>query len=1074
MACVIPLFAYRVFLTNSRVHPLPDITVNQDGLGGNTCINGLKDVKVVLHTFLRKGEALEISTEVTHPPIRGDPCYALANHAASAGAAKKAMTILRNISVIGFCISAMKRGHLEVPEDVAQLAPTDQKIADQTYENLRLLVADSKRTRQVLQLAVCISPLVAFLPMDLVKQSVCPEELLINHRRFGTEKPSKLRSIEDDIWRELFQLSDGVKTPSQVFVSCRQKADAWLKECALDPATCTFYGRESYIPFEPTMSPFNAYVSLLEGSHLSNAARYWVRDEGRALQPSAPYSQPPEIPSGIHVIPTLPLGSPSQTPSTLSQRSDRPSRAPSASTQPPQRPSRASSVRSQSPDSPPHTRTTPAQPPDAPSQPPTSTKADKGKEKCDGVPMRTSLRLKALDKPTQPTPPQPLPPARPGKRKPKRSRNADLLETPNRVQAQRGGSECDSGRNENLAGSPNDIPLVEYETILAISPDDLEEINDNIAHKIEMDEGYIYQYTPKALLTLDTPTQRHWPSSVRSHLLWDGTGGKHVYHPSIHNPADYDTWEDVFSAAQTSQNGCARPFFLDRAEESIIYRCTEAEYSAMTDSAVQDILRRQNIVITGCSDRKVKFNLTGLESLGDLDEPVDIQDQSIELDDTDPDFQQRVCQGTLRLLYDASVAPPEFQKSLNAIGLPMPEAGIRKAAYATDVRAFHRTKSDFACLRFLPGHAMLFGLAATVGAHHWWHVDSRGEATMVYVAVGQKLWVLAEPKDAARLWSTRVWSTEELDVRKLNYDKWHIEMVVLNAGDRLLMRPATPHAVLTTDNAICYGGHFLAASTLQRTVAGSIHTFFRGGVITNTNHPSFQSRMNTIACFFYKAIVLGDTHDLDEGHVPKFTTASGLTDLIVFACGIELQNAICPLSYKSTDDEHLVAMLENCGVSPDDALHRYDFSQSTHEMRVQNVHSRGRVIALLKFVFARIDVIDDRDGARLDPWFDLFIPTLAWFIHAIPTPLDLFWPEYPQVTVSAALPPRDAVSDDSDGDLGIDTPEESDLALQGMRAGDTLYFSCYTYITTPSSTKVSSRRTRSPSLAKGNRKRPRH
>ncbi|KAH6891821.1 hypothetical protein BKA70DRAFT_1440991 [Coprinopsis sp. MPI-PUGE-AT-0042] len=209
-------------------------------IGSNTCINGLRDVKVVLHTFLRKGEALETSTEVARPPIREDPCYVLANHVASAGAAKKAMTILRNISLIGFCISTMKR---IFPEDIAQLAPTDQKIADQTYENLRLLVADSKRKRHVLQLAVCISPLVAFLPVDLVKQSVCPEELLINHRRFGTERPSKLRSIEDDIWGELFQLSDGVKTPSQVFVSCSQKADAWLKECALDPATCTFYGQ---------------------------------------------------------------------------------------------------------------------------------------------------------------------------------------------------------------------------------------------------------------------------------------------------------------------------------------------------------------------------------------------------------------------------------------------------------------------------------------------------------------------------------------------------------------------------------------------------------------------------------------------------------------------------------------------------------------------------------------------------------------------------------------------------------------------------------------------------------------
>ncbi|KAH6879976.1 hypothetical protein BKA70DRAFT_1447684 [Coprinopsis sp. MPI-PUGE-AT-0042] len=1108
-------------------------------IGKNTCIQGLRDITAVLQTFLRKGEALDLSVEVAPPCVSEDPCYALANYAVSAGAVKKAMNILRNISLAGFCISAMKKGHLEVPEDVTWLAPAGVKIADRTLENLKALVMNTKHTRQVLQLAVCVSPLVLFLPIDLMKQAVCQEELLINHRRFGTEKPAQLRSMEDEVWRELFQLSDNVKTPSQVFMSCRERADTWLKGCAQDSATSTFFARA----FEPTMSPFTAYVTLPEGVHVSDATRFWIHDQDPPHQPFAIPSPPLNISSHAPAIPTqtpdvllLTAAAPtppptrlSQTPSTPSQHLDSPSQTPATSThrsqtpstpsqhldspsQTPATPSRrsqtpstpsqhldspsqtpatptrrsqTSSTPTQRPDTPSQTPATSSKPPDGSSQTPPSTKADNSKEKSAVVPLRASLRLKAIDKSAQ-EPPAPRPPTKPRKQKGKR-----------------GDEGSSSGGEES-----NVIPLVEYKGILAISPHDLAELNDDIAHKIEMDEGYIYQYTPKPLLTLDTPTQRYLPVPDKKHHLWDATGLEHVYQPLIHNPADYEAWEEVFSAARASQNGSARPFFLDRPDDSIIYRCTEAEYGALTDSTVQGILRRQNIVITGCSDRKVEFNLTGLETLWDLDKPIDIQDQSIELDDEDPDFQRRVCQGTLRLLYDASVAPPDFDKSLNAIGLPMPEAGIRKAAYATDVRAFHRTKLEFACLQFLPAYAMLFGLAATGGAHHWWHVDSRGEATMVYVAVGQKMWVLAEPKDPSRLWSTQVWSTKEADVRKLNYDDWHIEIVVLNAGDRLLMRPTTPHCVLTTENAICHGGHFLAASTLQRTVAGSIHTFFQGGVITNTDHPSFQGRMNTIACFFYKAIVLGDTHDLDKGHIPDFTTASGLTDLIVFACGIELQNAICPLSYKPTDDDHSVAMLKKCGVSPDDALQKYDFSQLTHKMRVQNVQSRSRVIALLEFIFARVDVIDQGDGSHLNPWFDLFIPTLAWFIHALQayasltslkpmdlfnrqlewttkrwpeleafshafrtissTPLVLFWPEFPQVTVS---PAHNAV----DGDSGnTDIPEESDLASKGLRAGDTMYFSCYAYITAASSTRVTPRRTRSPSLAEDARKRPRH
>ncbi|KAH6906912.1 hypothetical protein BKA70DRAFT_1223778 [Coprinopsis sp. MPI-PUGE-AT-0042] len=995
-------------------------------IGENTCIHGLRDIKTVLQTFLRKGDALDLSVDVAPPCAGEDPCYALANYAVSAGAAKKAMNILCNISLAGFCISAMKKGHLEVPEDITRLAPTDAKIADHMLANLKALVTNTKHTRQVLQLAVCVSPLVLFLPIDLAKQVVCQEELLINHRRFGTEKPAQLQIMEDEVWQELFQLSDHVKTPSQVFMSCRKKADTWLKGCTLDPATSAFFAQESVIAFEPTMSLFTAYVTLPEGVHVSDATRFWIHDEDPPHRPLAIPPQPLNISSPAPAIPT-------QTP-------DVPLLTAAAPTLPPSRLSQTPTTPSQRPDTPSQTPATPT--------PPLNTKADKGKDKSAGVALRASLRLKAIDKSTQ-EPPAPRPATKPRKREDKRSTKAGLSGTRKGAAAQ-----SSEEKGSSSGGEANVIPLVEYKGILAISLGDLVELNNDIAHKIEMNEGPIYQYTPKALLTLDTPTQLYLPHPNKTHQLWDATGKEYFCRPSIHNPADYEAWEAVFSVARTSQNGSARPFFLDWPNDSIVYRCTEAEYSALTDFDVQGILRRQNIVVTGCSDQKVKFNLTGLETLRDLDEPIDIQDQSIELDDMDPDFQQRVCQGTLRLLYDASVAPPGFDRSLNAIGLPMSEAGIRKAAYATDVRAFYRTKSEFACLR-------------------------RGEATMVYVAEGQKLWVLAEPKDPLRLWSTQVWSTEEVDVRKLNYIDWHIEIVVLNAGDRLLMRPTTPHCVLTTENAICHGGHFLSASTLQRTVAGSIHTFFRGGVITNTDHPSFQGRMNTIACFFYKAIVLGDTHNLGEFQAPALMLhgLSSCQTRDTSQISPQRANVICPLSYKPTDDQHLVAMLKKkCGVSPDNALQKYDFSQSTHEMRVQNVHSRGRVIALLEFIFARIDVIDKCDGSLLDPWFELFIPTLAWFIHALrayasltylepnalfdrqlewttkrwpeletysnafskidSAPLELFWPEYPQVTVS---PAHDPVNDDSDIDLNTDIPEERDLASQGLRAGDTIY-----------------------------------
>ena len=155
------------------------------------------------------------------------------------------------------------------------------------------------------------------------------------------------------------------------------------------------------------------------------------------------------------------------------------------------------------------------------------------------------------------------------------------------------------------------------------------------------------------------------------------------------------------------------------------------------------------------------------------------------LDSEEPDFQQRVRQGSLRQLYEEWHTPDERKKALNAIGLPLPDAGVVRSTYSSDVRAFYRTKNDFACIRSLPTASMNFALAATPGAHHWWHIDSRGDGTMVGVDTGQKVWAVAGPKDEKDLWSTTVWSTEEVDTRSLKAEKWNVEIIVLNPGDRL-------------------------------------------------------------------------------------------------------------------------------------------------------------------------------------------------------------------------------------------------------------------------------------------------
>lgn len=112
--------------------------------------------------------------------------------------------------------------------------------------------------------------------------------------------------------------------------------------------------------------------------------------------------------------------------------------------------------------------------------------------------------------------------------------------------------------------------------------------------------------------------------------------------------------------------------------------------------------------------------------------------------------------------------------------------------------------------------------------------------------------------------------------------------------------------------------------------------------------------------------------------------------MLLLACVVEVQNALCPLSYNFTDDPSLLALLDKQGHTPLAALADYDISGMTHEMRLQNVYSRGRMQALLRHIFDRQITIRKPCGVEMrDPWGQLFIPTFAWFINCLKTYLGL-------------------------------------------------------------------------------------
>lgn len=199
----------------------------------------------------------------------------------------------------------------------------------------------------------------------------------------------------------------------------------------------------------------------------------------------------------------------------------------------------------------------------------------------------------------------------------------------------------------------------------------------------------------------------------------------------------------------------------------------------------------------------MKFELRYLELIEDLDRQTVVQgafspafvkmvgawtltpptDQSILISDGQYNLWSRI--GTLRNIFEASIAPPEKRKCLNGLNFPNPLAALESGIPMTDIRAHIRTKGEPGCPTHLPADDIRFNLAATQGAFHFPHLDNCGDATWVHVLTGAKAWFVAEPKNGIDIASNDLWTSETLDLSDLDLSLWDVEGYLLFSGCKL-------------------------------------------------------------------------------------------------------------------------------------------------------------------------------------------------------------------------------------------------------------------------------------------------
>jgi len=176
---------------------------------------------------------------------------------------------------------------------------------------------------------------------------------------------------------------------------------------------------------------------------------------------------------------------------------------------------------------------------------------------------------------------------------------------------------------------------------------------------------------------------------------------------------------------------------------------------------------------------------------------TDIPDQSRGVDEFGS-YGVRVLQGTLQQLLDCSQMEGGKGKILNALQFPMPEQGLGENPFATDSVAWCGTKGWPDCGEAVlpPTSDIRWGLAATTGAVHWWHIDSDGFGTYIDVKAGMKWWIVAKPKahislrgssqhDFSEFGSIDLFTRPDYKMEDPNTSMWDLEAVVLTPGTRL-------------------------------------------------------------------------------------------------------------------------------------------------------------------------------------------------------------------------------------------------------------------------------------------------
>lgn len=180
---------------------------------------------------------------------------------------------------------------------------------------------------------------------------------------------------------------------------------------------------------------------------------------------------------------------------------------------------------------------------------------------------------------------------------------------------------------------------------------------------------------------------------------------------------------------------------------------------------------------------------------------------------------------------------------------------------------------------------------------------------------------------------------------------------------------------MTLQDVVVTGGYYLASSTLQNTLFGSIHTFVLPFLLTEGEDPAVSNFTRRIVQHFHNAFVLNDSSDKD--HLPSFASIDGVKDLCALFGLAIFMNTLDRRTYMPPGDlpEHDQHTLIRCH-------HIFDLNGISIIERHQNCYTRGLVHDLVHW-FLRNYAIMDVNSEEVDGLKDVILPFTAHIAHQL-------------------------------------------------------------------------------------------